>query len=89
MKRSTFTSSAVFFIPLLVAAVVYDSFTTGIRIFPSPVLSFLQGILLIAVPASACWFVARKIQFNREQGCIRIEINYGKSKGKLVNEKIY
>jgi hypothetical protein len=87
MKRTTFT--AVFLIPLLTAAVVYDTFTTGLRIFPLPILSFMQGIFLVAAPVGLCWIIARKIELSQESGSIRIEINYGRSNNMLVKEKIY
>ncbi|HSB91765.1 MAG TPA: hypothetical protein VLC28_01550 [Flavitalea sp.] len=88
MKRLILNSKTALLIPLVIVAVIYDSFTTGIHLFPSPILSFLQGFLLIAAPAAICWIVARKIQFYNDKGYLRIEINYGKSK-LTINDKIY
>ena len=88
MKRSIFNSKAMLLIPLLIVAVLYDSVTSGIHLFPSPILSFLQGFLLIAAPVAVWWLATKKIQFYNDKGYLRIEINYGKSK-LTINDKIY
>ena len=88
MKRGKFDPKAVTLIALVLACVLYDTFTPGIRILPIPVLSFLQGFILIAAPAGIYWMIATKIKFNRKRNCSGIEINSSNPLSYQVNEKI-
>ena len=88
MKRPNVDAKAVFLIVLALASVLYDTFTTGFRILPLPVLSFLQGFIFIAAPGAIGWMIARKIKFNRGRRRSGIEINYSSLVNSQANEKI-
>ena len=87
MKRANFDPKTVLLIVLVFATVLYDTFTPGTGILPIPILSFLQGFILIAAPAAIWWMIAKKIKFNRSRHSSGIEINYRSNVSYQVNEK--
>jgi hypothetical protein len=89
MKSSSFNSKALLLVLLLIGAVLYDSFAPGFKIFPSPILFFLQGFLSLCTLVIAGSLLSQKIQVQVDGRYIRIEINYGKAKSYDAREKIY
>ena len=89
MKSQPIALLTLLLTPLLIGTVLYDSFSTGVQIFPEPILSFLQGFLGVTFLAGLYLILTSKIRWNHESGCIHIDINYGKAKSYESTEKIY
>jgi hypothetical protein len=88
MKRPNVDAKAVILIVLVLVSVLYDTFTTGFRILPLPVLSFLQGFIFIAAPGAIWWMIARKIKFKRDRRRSGIDINYSSLVNYQADEKM-